>query len=162
MAKKSRFADRGKEAEKATQDYLEAWQAASAYREFNRLTDTKAAGRIIKAAAADFEFYTLTGGGAERYFGLIECKETKHDYRLDRSKISQLPRLRKRAKCGGKSPVLIFHSTLEKWRAVSAPDLMEFGDKGSWNLSGFPLFDTPGAALASLLPGVFDDLGVVV
>ena len=153
---KSKHANRGKEAENATQEYLEWWQARSAYREYSRLTDTKAAGRIIKAAPADFEFYCGGAGDIVPVFGLIEAKQTEHDYRLERSKVPQLPRLRKRSKCGGRCPVLVYHSTLGKWRSVLAPQLMEFGDKGSWNLSGFPAFDTPGAALHDLLPYVFE------
>jgi hypothetical protein len=154
--KKSRFADRGKEAENATQDYLEWWQERSAYREFNRLPDTKAAGRTIKAAPADFEFYHGSPADDRPTFGLIEVKETQHEYRLERDKVTQLARLRKRSKCGGKCPVLVHHSTIDKWRIVLAPQLMEFGDKGSWNLSGFELFDSPDAALHDLLPDVFE------
>lgn len=158
MAKKSKYADRGVSAEKATQDYLEAWQAASVHREFNRLPDTKAAGRVIKAAVADFEFYTMTGGGAERYFGLIEVKETKHDYRLDVKRITQMARLRKRAKCGGRCFVLIYHSTLNRWRSMPAPLLHEMASGGaaSWDLRGIEDFATAGDALHDLLPEAFD------
>jgi hypothetical protein len=151
---KSRFADRGKEGEKLGQEYLEWWQARSAFREYNRLPDTKAAGRTIKAAPADFDFYSMVQ--TVPYFGLIEVKQTEHEYRLERDKVPQLARLRKRAKCGGKCPILVYHSTLGKWRSVMAPYLMEFGDKGSWNLENFPLFDTFGEALHDLLPDVFE------
>lgn len=158
MATKSRFADRGLAAEKAVQKYLEWWQSLSVYREYNRLPDTKAAGRIIKAAPADFEFFATSGGGMDecKAFGLIEVKETKHEFRLARDKITQLPRMRKRAKCGGTCPVLILHSELDLWRIVLAPDLMEFGDQGSWDLRNFRTFTTPGAALNSLRPFVFE------
>lgn len=147
--KSNRFADRGVVAEKAVQGYLDWWQGRSAYREYNRLTDSKAAGRIIKAAPADFEYYQGSIVDNPPAFGLIEVKETKHGYRLDRDKLPQLARLRKREKVGGRCPVVIFHSTIEKWRCIPrASDLMEFGDKGSWNLSGLPTFDTVDAALA--------------
>ena len=53
-------------------------------------------------------------------------------------------------KCGGESYVLIFHSTLKKWRCVSVPYLAEGGDKGSWNLTEVPTFTTCGDALASV------------
>lgn len=143
----SRFADRGKVAETAVQKYLTRWAAALPKREFNRLADTKAAGRIIKAAPADFDFY------AEGNFGLIEVKETKHDYRLERSKVSQLPRLRLRASAGGLCLVLVLHSTLNKWRALLVQELTSFGDKGSWNLTDRPLFDNCDDALASAWQG---------
>lgn len=150
--KKSKLADRGKSAENAVNKFLVEWQDGDPHREFNRLTDTKAAGRIIKASAADFEYYarpSISPGAAPR-FGLIEVKETEHEYRLARDKLPQLARMRKRAKCGGYCLVLVHHSTLRKWRVVSIPWLADNGDKGSWNLeeAGFELFDSPGAALA--------------
>lgn len=154
--KSSALADRGKAAEKMVRAYLEWWHGRSAYREFNRLTDTRAAGRIIKKAPGDFDFYCGGTGDIVPVFGLIEVKETKHEYRLERDKITQLPTLRKRAKCGGKCPVLVHHSTIGKWRSVFAPQLMEFGDKGSWDLTGYPLFDSAGEALSDLLPYVFE------
>jgi hypothetical protein len=151
---KSKFADRGKEAESAVQEYLEWWVARSVHREYNRLPDTKAAGRTIKAAPADFDFYSMVQD--DSFFGLLEVKETEHEYRIGRDKITQLPRMRKRAKCGGKCPILIWHSTINKWRVVMAPHLMEFGDKGSWNLAGFPTYDSASEALHSELPYIFE------
>jgi penicillin-binding protein-related factor A (putative recombinase) len=145
----NRFADRGAVAEKAVQKYLEKWEADSRDREVERLVDTKAAGRIIRAAAADFAFYCP---GA---FGLIEVKETKHDYRLERPKITQLPRMRRRAKAGGKCYVVILFSEIDRWRAITADDLMTFGDKGSWNLSHLPDFGSPEQVLEWINPGVF-------
>lgn len=152
--KPPRFADRGKSAETATQKYLEVWQAGHPGREYNRLVDSKAAGRIIKAAAADFEFYYLNASGTST-FGLLEVKETQHEYRLARDKLPQLPRLRKRSKCGGMCLVAILHSSTGKWRVVSAPHLAVTGDKGSWDLTEFALHDTVGAALDAWAPGVF-------
>jgi hypothetical protein len=155
--KTNRFADRGKETENAVQDYLGWWQERSVYREFNRLPDTKAAGRIIKAAPADFDYYMGSLAGNPPAFGLIEAKETEHEYRLSRDKISQLPRLRKREKCGGVCPILVYHSTIEKWRVIPrASMLMEFGDKGSWDLRGFPTFDGADEALNDAHPYVFE------
>jgi hypothetical protein len=110
--KSNKFADRGKDAEKAVQKVLEAWVAEDpVHREFNRLVDTKAAGRTIKAAAADFEYYALLNPSYERYYGLVEVKETEHEYRLVRDKVPQLPALRKRANAGGLCAVLVYHST---------------------------------------------------
>lgn len=147
----SKFADRGKDAEKKVHEALTAWAGDIASREFNRLIDTRAAGRIVKAAAADFEFFSA---GAH---GLIEAKETEHEFRLQRSKITQIPRLRKRAMAGGVCLVLVYHSTLKLWRAVSVDYLMEGGDKGSWDLRNVETHTSAGAALASLHE-VFSDL----
>lgn len=154
--KENTFKDRGKDAENAVQKFLKEWAEQCTTREFNRLPDTKAAGRIMKAAAADFEFFYLAEmDDPVRFHGLLEVKETEHEYRLARDKISQLPRLRKRANCGGVCLAIVHHSTLKKWRVISARDLAETGDKGSWNLTGLPLYDTPGAALQGLYPSIF-------
>jgi hypothetical protein len=116
--KRSRFADRGKKAEEAVQRFLTDWASQSSTREYNRLVDSKAAGRIIKAAAADFEYCCKTAYG-EEFHGLIEVKETEHEYRLSKDKLPQLPRLRKRQKCGG-SGLLAFVAGLVGSRLVSA------------------------------------------
>lgn len=142
---KNRFADRGKVAESAVQKFLDKWANAAGFREANRLIDTKAAGRTIRAAAADFEFYCLHEG--RPYHGLIEVKETEHEYRLDRSRLTQQPRLRKRALCGGLVYVLILHSTIKKWRCMTPAQMGEPSSKGSWDLRPLPLFDSPGEAL---------------
>lgn len=153
--KRNKLANRGKPSEDAVAKYLTGWAAGSTEREFNRLVDAKAAGRTIKAAAADFEFFCITDM-EERAHGLIEVKETEHEYRLARDKVPQLPRLRKRAKCGGTCVVLVHHSTLKKWRIASVPVLASTGDVGSWNLKTYPMFDSPGAALESL-PDTFGE-----
>lgn len=150
---KNRHAGRGTKAEDLVQGYLERWGAARPDREYERLTDAKAAGRILKAAAADFAFYSPQG------FGLIEVKETEHEYRLQRSKVPQLPRLRRRELSGGNCAVLIYHSTLKVWRVALARALAAdtpdgFG-RGSWNLSIRQTFPTPAAALAAALPHIF-------
>lgn len=141
------FADRGLYAESKVKSYLEWWVALDTHREFNRLVDTKAAGRIIKAAPADFEYFGIGGDGVAQH-GLIEVKQTEHEYRLARDKVSQLPRLRKREKCGGTSYVLVYHSTVKRWRCVGVAYLANGGDKGSWNLSEEPTFTTCADALA--------------
>lgn len=153
---KNRFADRGQGAERDVQRDLEAWRSErAATTEVNRLVDTKAAGRTIKAAAADFDFYTVHPSSGVSFHGLLEVKETLHDYRLGRDRITQLPRLRLRAKCGGKCAVLIYHSNLNKWRVLEAATLHQWGDKGSWNMSELPLYATPLQALQGLFPEVF-------
>lgn len=145
--------NRGVFAEKKVQDYLTWWMAASPWREFNRMVDSKSAGRIIKAAAADFEYFTDCN--EDHAHGLIEVKETEHDYRLARDKVPQLPRLRKREKCGGQSYVLVYHSKLKKWRVLTVGYMVENGDKGSWNLTELKAHDSCDAALASLVLGRF-------
>lgn len=155
------LSNRGDWAEKKVKVYLEAWQAADPYREYNRMVDTKAAGRIIKAAAADFEYYALMAvgePGTHPVHGLIEVKETAHEYRLDRSRVSQLPRIRKREKCGGTSYVLVYHTAIKKWRVLDVPFMMADNDKGSWDLRSLPTFLDCASAL-QYTSGVFPWIG---
>lgn len=147
---KNTFANRGKKSEDAVARFLTLWALANHSREANRLTDSKAAGRIIKAAAADFEFFSTVG------HGLVEVKETEHEYRLARSKVPQLARLRKRTNCGGLCFVIVFHSTIKKWRVVDADYLARTGDKGSWNLKDQPAYDDPTTAMQEACPEVFE------
>lgn len=144
--RKSKLADRGKTAEDATQKYLERWAAQSPSREFNRLPDTKAAGRVIKAAPADFEVFCAHPGLGPMH-GLIEVKETEHDYRLDRSRLTQMPRLRRRHKCGGQVYVLVLHSKIGRWRCMTAEHFGPPLTTGSWDLRSLPLFMDPQGAL---------------
>ncbi len=144
----SRFADRGADAERAVSKFLLPWGQQPGH-EANRLPDTKAAGRIIKAAPADFDYFCSAG------HGLIETKETKHDFRLARDKLTQLPRLRLRQNAGGRCYVLVLHSELDQWRILDVPFLMAPNDKGSWNLTALPLFPTPEAALRAAAPEAF-------
>lgn len=146
--KKNVFANRGKKAEDAVQKALTQWALESPNREFNRLVDSKAAGRTIKAAAADFEYFYLEEGYEARHsHGLIEVKETQHEYRLARDKVPQLARLRKRSKCGGFCFVLVLHSTTGLWRVLTVRELTEGGDKGSWDLREYPTHTSATAAL---------------
>lgn len=137
--------NRGAKAEKLTQDFLRKWQEATPHREANRLTDTKAAGRVIKSSAADFEFFCWED---RPHHGLIEVKQTEHEYRLAKNKVTQLGRLRKRHKCGGLVFVLVFHSTLNQWRCLSAFELFDENNfQASWDMRHLPLYATPGEAL---------------
>lgn len=150
--RKNTNANRGETAEKAVQAYLEWWALQATSRDYERLVDTKAAGRIIKAAAADFEAWSADGPTT----ALIEVKETEHEYRLDRSRLTQMPRLRKRAQCGVLVFVLIYHSTIKKWRCMTHADFGEPSVKGSWDLRNLAVHNTPGAALAAADALVFD------
>lgn len=151
--KVNRFADRGKKSEDAVAKALTAWHQHPT-REFNRMVDAKAAGRIIKAAAADFEFFCVDEDNS-RHFGLIEVKETEHEYRLSRDKVPQLARMRKRTNCGGLCVVLVHHSTLGLWRALDVRWLAANGDKGSWNVGDAQAFAAPYEALTDFAYMVF-------
>ena len=148
--KVSRFADKGKKCEEAVHAALKRWAEIDLkHREVNRLLDTRAAQRIVKPAPADFDFYAAPW----RVFGLIEVKETKHTYRLFKDKVPQYARLMKRAFAGGVCGVVVYHSTLNKFRGVPLTFMMADSDKGSWNLSSLPLVDTPDQALTRVWEG---------
>jgi hypothetical protein len=150
----AKLSSRGKEPEKEVHEFIDEWAAKSPHREANRLLDSRAAKRIIEAAKADFDFY-CGFDPATAYFGLIEVKSTEHEYRLARDKVPQLPHLRKRAMCGGVCVVLVFHSTLKKWRLCEASWLGNSGDKGSWNIGHLHGWDTPEEALHAHYPEIF-------
>lgn len=145
IAKKSTPGERGKKTEKKVQDYLESLNGAYAAFDYERLPDARAAGGRLKAMAADFEFF------APGVHGLIEAKETEHEFRLHRDKVTQMPRLRKRALAGGHCLLVVFHSTTAKWRCIPIDDLPRI-EKGSWDLTPWPAYGSlPEAMPASLL-----------
>lgn len=145
--RKSKLANRGAGAEDDVHRFLAGWAAASTHREANRLVDTKAAGRVIKAAAADFEFFCEDG--LETFHGLIEVKATEHEYRLSKSRLTQFARLRKRANCGGEVFVLVYHSTIKRWRVLTNKDLGDISVAGSWDLRPIPTYITPDLAMVA-------------
>lgn len=132
-------ADRGKWAEAQATDYLKALSARRAQFDFERMPDARAAMGRFKSMIGDFEFF-LPG-----IHGVIEVKETKHAFRISKDKLIQLPRLHKRAMCGGTCIVLTYHSTTKLWRALLATDL-KIGPP-SWDLAEYPTFSTAAEAL---------------
>ena len=156
VAVKSAKADRGKKAENDVHKALKEWEGAEPHREFNRLIDTRAAGRVVKAAAADFDFYqgpTRERTGSEH--GLIEVKEIKHAYRLPVKNVSQLPRLVRRAHCGGYTGILIHHANEKVWRCAPALWLHSNKEGASWDLRGLPTFPSAKEALKGFCPNIF-------
>ncbi len=151
--KVNRFADRGAVAEKAVQKFLTEW-GQHPNRDWARLIDSKAAGRTIKAAAADFEAYFLLNGQPQAC--LIEVKETQHDYRLDYDRITQMARLRKRANAGVICLVVVLHSGTSQWRCLHLDWLLaNQKDKGSWDFRNVAYFASPREAFYSALGEVF-------
>jgi hypothetical protein len=144
---KPKTADRGKAAEADVQKFLDACSAADAQFDYLRLPDARSAMGRMKAMPADFEFFTPT------CHGLLEVKETEHDFRLSRSKVTQLPMMKKRTLAGGRCFVVVFHSGIGKWRRVDVAHL----DPGasSWDLSGY----YPHSNVTDVLHGFDDDHG---
>jgi len=152
-AKRSAFANRGTWAEDKVRDALKKWEQACAGREANRLLDTRAAMRIVKAAPADFEFFA--GAGCLKVHGLIEVKSTQHDSRLAHDKVPQMPRLTRRADCGGLCAVLVYHSTTKLWRAAPVEWLIANREGASWELSNLKTYPNAAQALHGWIPLLF-------
>lgn len=157
VAKRSALADRGKVAEKKAAEFGKRWADNHSNREFNRLLDTKAAKRIVRAAPADFEFFCLeqVPDGVKAFSGLIEAKQTEHEYRLQHSKVPQLAGMAHRSRCGSKCLVLVYHSTLDRWRVIDALVLMSTKEGASWDLTQYPLFGSVREALEFASPVIF-------
>lgn len=132
-------ADRGKWVEGKVHDYLKELSNARSEFDFERMPDARAAMGRFKAMIGDFEFF-MPGT-----HGVIEAKETKHAFRIAKDKLAQLPRLHKRAMCGGLCIVVVYHSGTRHWRAFKATDL-PIGP-ASWDLSGYTAYPTAAVAL---------------
>jgi hypothetical protein len=137
------YANRGKTAEKAVQDYLKEVNEKVAAFDYERLPDAKAAMGRMKAMAADFEFF------APNLHGLIEVKEVKHDRLLPHKNVSQLPRLKKRILAGGRCLLVVLHTTSKVWRLVDVDNLPDL-TSGSWRLDELP--HRRGSSLEEVLP----------
>ena len=142
---KKEIADRGKWAEKEVQKHLDVLN--NQYHDFayDRQPDARAAGGRLKAALCDFLWW-WRAGTTHRVSGLLEVKETKHDYRLAKDKLDQLPRMRKVRNAGGYGLVLVYHSTIGKWRSIPV-EWFNGPIPPSWDLSDVPTHDTAQKAL---------------
>lgn len=131
---------RGKSAEKVVESILRGWNSKANFA-YWRLPDSRSARSYLAAQPGDFVYF------ADPYAGIIEVKETLHAVRIAKDKISQLPNLHKLSLAGAHSIVVVHHSTTKLWRAIH-PHQLPFG-VASWDLSGFPSFDTAEDALIS-------------
>ena len=125
--------DRGKRAEKMVQDYLQKLSERDANFDYLRLPDSKSAMGRFKSMPADFSWYY------PGRHGLIEVKETQHDYRIAKDKIPQLARMKKRVLAGGLCLILVYHSTTKLWRCLNA-ETLPLIERGSWDLSDYPTY----------------------
>lgn len=124
-------ANRGKWAEGKLRDYLKNVNEKVAAFDWLRLPDARSAMGRMAAMPADFEFF------APGVHGLIEVKETGHNFRLPKDKISQIPMLKRRILAGGTCLLIVYHSTTKLWRRVDVND-MPIISSGSWNLDQIP------------------------
>lgn len=142
MTQSNERATRGKSTEKAVEKVLSAWNEAHSDFAWHRFPDARAAMGRLKAQPSDYLYFAGSFGG------LLEVKETKHDYRLPRDKISQLPVMRKFSMAGATNIVLVHHSTTNLWR-IAYLSYFE-GTPPSWDMSDLPTYASAEAALNTI------------
>lgn len=124
-------ADRGKVAEKLVKKRLEKLSINTEVAAY-RLPDARAGS--FAPTLADF----LVVQKGQMY--LIEVKETQHEFRLPHANLNkeQVARMTRFQLAGAKAHVLIYHSTLKKWRTAGI-DYFKDRQGGSWDLRDLPL-----------------------
>lgn len=134
--------NRGKYAEDKVRAILKSQESLADFA-FHRFPDAHAGSMV--SAPADFMFMrdgTMT---------LLEVKEVAHDFRLPHKNFdpAQVARMRMWRAAGAKANVLIYSSTLQKWRYIglsfflNRPTIAENGRPiGSWDLSEHDTFVT--------------------
>lgn len=132
----------GKETEKLVETLLKKMNEKAGF-SYHRLPDAKAARGFLAAQPADFVWWCWEGH--RHAGGYLEVKATKHESRLAKDKVPQLPMLHKHALAGAVGLVLVHHYLLGKWRIIDAKRLVT--GVPSWELSAFPLHDSAEAAL---------------
>ncbi len=132
---------RGKSVETEVDEYLTLLNEKHVDFAFSRLPDARAAGGRLGAVLCDFLIWGPKGSVP------LEVKETAHDFRLSKARLSQLAKLKKVAAAKAKPLVLVYHTNLGQWR-VAPIDFFQFGVP-SWDLSNLELFPDAASALAS-------------
>lgn len=141
---KSAQGQRGKAAEAQVQAVLGDLNRQYAAFDWGRIYDTRSARNFLPKQPGDYEFYY------PGVHGLIEVKEVKHDYRLPKARLEQLPMLRKRALAGGLIIVAVFHTATGVWRRPPLKWLVERCDLPSWDMSDVPVLADAGQVLAPI------------
>lgn len=133
---------RGKKAEKVVEALLKAWNTREGFA-FHRYPDARAARGALAAQPADFLIAVQPRGALH-----LEVKETKHEFRLARDKVSQVPVLNKFALAGVPFLVLVHHTETGIWRVVD-DQLFRGTTPASWDLRPYPTFASAREALLS-------------
>lgn len=122
--------NRGKLAEGKLKAYLERLSSSANCTSF-RLPDAHAGSRT--ATLCDF-LYLASGN-----LNLVECKSTRHAYRLPHANVdtAQIAKMRAWQFAGASAFVMIYHELEDVWR--SAPvDFFLTREGGSWDLRHIP------------------------
>lgn len=111
--KRAKQGQRGKSAEAQVEAALQALKSNFNWFDFDRLPDTRSAGRIMPARVSDF---TMFAGGQS--FSL-EIKELTKGTRLGKADFPQLPRMARRAMAGVHSLLLVHLRELQLWVMIA-------------------------------------------
>lgn len=138
-------ANRGKSAEADVMRYLKAYDERHQDFDFARNYDAHSAGGRFSRQTGDFQFY---GPGIH---GVIEAKEVEHDFRLPHKNFdtSKVAKIWKRQLAGGEIIIVVYHATTGWWR-VPPFEVFRSREGGSWDLNGWPVFQSCKLALDSL------------
>lgn len=130
----------GKETEKLVENLFAKWNEKQSFA-WHRMPDAKAARGRVKAQPGDYIY--RSGDNA----GFLEVKALKHEYRLPRERISQLPTLLKWGMAGSKDVILVHHYTIGLWRFVYPHQIDPAAT--SWDLRNVVTFNSAEEALLS-------------
>ena len=117
---------RGKSAETKVYDILSSWQKEDRYFDFDRLLDSRSAGKIVAAQVSDFLIFRV-GRSAT-----LEVKEIKKGMRLSKGSFPQHPRMVRRELTGCKGFLIVYTVDTDLWWAARVTG-MEAGVP-SWKL----------------------------
>lgn len=125
--------NRGKLAEAKLKTYLDRLSLTASCASF-RLPDAHAGSR----AATLCDFIAMHEG----HMLLIECKSTRHAYRLPHGNVdsAQVARMRVWQLAGAKSFVMVYHELEDVWRSATI-DYFLNREGGSWDLRHIPTSD---------------------
>jgi len=149
---KEELGKRGKKAEDAAHKFLKSLKELDSSFDFQRQLDARAAGGRFPSQTGDYLIFR------PQAHGVLEVKALAHDFRLPNKNFGaeQIAKCRRREMAGGKVVVLVYHSTIQKWRAPEFCLFTAAIDASSWVLSGYPTYDTPADALVHEYPFLFE------
>lgn len=121
----------GKAAEDVAHDTLAGMRGSDLSFDFDRLLDSRAAGRVVAATVADFTFCQRGRAGA------LEIKSMKKGSRLAYSDFPQYPRMRRRSAAGALCLVAVYVEATRCWHGANVAELEEI-TRGSWSTASWP------------------------
>ena len=106
----------GKWLEKKVQDLLVKWSKDPLF-SWERLYDAHSAQGKFPPQTSDFHVNLWDGDRARSVY--IECKEAEHPDTIYLKDFPQFPRMKRKMMAGAQGLLVVYHSKLKKFRAVS-------------------------------------------